>query len=259
MRILISRVTDGKITLQESGEIAIITINRPEKRNALTAEMWAELARLSKMIEKNPKNRVVIIKGIPGQFTAGSDISEFVTMSWSEANQAFEKMEEAISAVEQISIPVISLIDGPAMGAGFVLALACDLRIGTANTKLGIPVGRLGITLGPDFVRRIQRLIGPSRTKELVFTNKIYNYVEALELGLLNSVLENPSELNHYGLRYAHNISQQSLDSLKSVKQAVTLTEWKQGMPWEYVSPNDFFEGCLAFTQKRSPRFKRNY
>jgi enoyl-CoA hydratase len=259
VRILISRVTDGKITLQETGKIAMITINRPEKRNALTEEMWAELGRLAKIIENNPKNRVVIIKGVSGQFTAGSDISEFVNMSPQEANQAFDKMEEAVSAVEKISIPVIALVDGPAMGAGFVLSLACDIRIGTPNTKMGIPVGRLGITLGPAFVRRIQRLIGPSRTKEMVFTNKIYNYKEAQRLGLLNICLEDPHDLNHYGLCYANMISKQSLDSMKAVKQAVELSEWKQEMPWKYVNSDDFFEGTLAFTQKRSPRFCRKH
>jgi enoyl-CoA hydratase len=256
VRVVISRVTDGKITLQETRKIAIITINRLEKRNALTAEMWTELTRLAKTIESNPKNKVVIIRGAAGQFTAGSDIAELLSLSPHEANKVFEKMEEAILAIESLSLPVIALIDGPAMGAGFVLSLACDIRIGTRNTMMGIPVGRLGITIGPDFVRRIQRLIGPSRTKELVFTGKSYNYKEAQLLGLLNICIDDQTELNHFGLSYAHTISKQSLDSLKAAKRAVELCEWKQDIPWKYVESADFYEGCLAFIEKRSPKFR---
>jgi len=93
-------------------------------------------------------------------------------MSTVEAAQAFNNMEEAISTIEKLQIPVIGALDGPALGAGFILSLACDIRIGTHNTKMGIRVGRLGITVGPAFMRRIVRLIGPSRAKELVYTGK---------------------------------------------------------------------------------------
>src|SRR5690606_33318469 len=125
--------------------------------------------------EIRSKNKVVLLRGVTGNFTAGADIKEFCEMTIDEANEAFQVMEEAISTFESLPMPVISVIDGPAMGAGFVLSLASDLRIGTMNARMGIPVGRLGITLGPAFVRRIIRYIGPSRTKELVYTGKIYS------------------------------------------------------------------------------------
>lgn len=256
MRVMIKRVTDGKITLQETSKIAIITINRPLARNALTSNMWSELARIGKTIETNQKNKVVILKGVTGQFSAGSDIKEFCSMSVEEANQSFTKMEEAISTFENISLPVIGVIDGPAMGAGFVLSLACDIRIGTRNTKMGIPVGRLGITLGPAFVRRIIRLIGPSRTKELVYTGKHYDYHEAKQLGLLNQLVENVEELDHYYLKLAETISSQSIASLRAVKKSVEPCEWKQEREWKYVDPVDFYEGCLSFVEKRKPRFR---
>jgi enoyl-CoA hydratase/carnithine racemase len=252
---MIKRVTDGKITLQETSKMAIVTINRPAARNALTSSMWSELARLGKTIESNHKNKVVILKGVPGHFSAGSDIKEFCRMSVEQANETFEKMEEAISTFEKIPIPVLGVVDGPAIGAGFVLSLACDIRIGTKNTKMGIPVGRLGITLGPSFVRRITRLIGPSRTKELVYTGKIYDYDEAKQLGLINVLVENAEELDHFCLKLAETISSQSMASLKAVKKSVDLCEWRQENNWKYVDPVDFYEGCLSFVEKRKPNF----
>lgn len=255
MRVMIKRETDGKIILQETSKIAIITINRPISRNALTANMWMELTRLAKVIAANPKMKVVILKGRPGQFSAGSDIREFAKMSIDEANEAFEKMEETIAAFENLPLPVIAAIDGPALGAGFVLSLACDMRIGTKNTKMGIPVGRLGITLGPAFVQRIARLIGPSRTKELVYTGNLYDYHEARQLGLLNALVENRNELDHYCLKTAELIATQSRASLIAVKAAARLCEQQPAIPWKYADPVDFPEGCRSFVEKRKPNF----
>jgi enoyl-CoA hydratase len=257
MRVLIKRVPDGKITFQETSNMAIITINRPLSRNSLTSAMWTELARLANAAELNPKNKVVILKGGPGHFSAGSDIKEFSRMSVDEANEAFDKMEEAISAFENLSLPVICVIDGPALGAGFVLSLACDIRIGSKNTKMGIPVGRLGITLGPGFVQRIVRLIGPSRTKELVYTGKIYDYHDAKQLGLLNILVENRDELNDVCFKMAQVIAGQSPASLASVKKAVSLSDQQPKTRWKYVdNPVDFKEGCLSFVEKRKPNFR---
>ncbi len=254
MRIHIKRVPDGKITLQETAKIAIVTINRPAARNALTVNMWKELARIGEEIKASTKVKVVILRGTVGQFTAGADIKEFCELTVAEANQAFVQMEETISIFEHLPIPVIAAIDGPAMGAGFVLALACDLRIDTNQTRMGIPVGRLGITVGPSFVRRIVRLIGPSRTKELVYTGKIYNAEEAWQLGLLNQRIEN-GPLDQAVLELAQTIAGQSKASMKAVKAAAALCEWKQDVPWDFVDPVDFPEGCLAFAEKREPHF----
>jgi enoyl-CoA hydratase/carnithine racemase len=255
VKVLIKRVEDGKITFQQTSKITIVTMNRPTARNALSSNMWKELIRIGKEVKESTKTKVLIIRGCPGQFTAGSDIKEFTEMSTIEANETFGIMEEAISIFESLPIPVIGAIDGPAMGAGLILSLACDLRIGTFNTKMGIPVGRLGITVGPSFMRRIVRLIGPSRAKELVYTGKIYNAHEAYQLGMLNRLVKN-DDLDRVVLDMANVIMNQSLASLKSVKRAVELCQWQEDVPWSFVDPIDFPEGCLAFAEKRQPRFK---
>lgn len=255
MQVLIRRVEDGKITLQQTSKIAIITMNRPAARNALSSNMWKELLRVGKVIKDSSKTKVLIIRGSTGQFTAGSDIKEFCDMSIHEANETFSLMEKTIGFYESLSIPVIGAIDGPAMGAGFILSLACDLRIGTGNTRMGIPVGRLGITLGPSFMRHIVKLIGPSRAKELVYTGKIYSAQEAYQLGLLNLLVEQ-QDLDRQALKMAETITYQSTASLKAVKMAVQQCDWTIDAPWSFVDPIDFPEGCLAFAEKRRPRFR---
>ncbi|MDC3415124.1 enoyl-CoA hydratase-related protein [Aquibacillus sp. 3ASR75-11] len=255
MRVMIKRAPDGKISLQETAKIAIVTINRPDARNALTKRMWGELAEIGRQIQSRPKNKVVILRGISGNFTAGSDIKEFCQMSVTEANEAFECMEETISIYENLPIPVIGALDGPSIGAGFVLSLACDLRVGTPLVSMGIPVSRLGIKLSPSFVRRIASLVGPSYTKEMVFTNEIYDSDKSEKLGLLNKVVSS-TELDRYTISLAEYIGRQSRASLNAVKEAIDTSSYKNDMAWDFVDPDDFHEGCLAFVEKRYPNFK---
>ena len=134
----------AKIILQETAGLAIITIHRPQLRNALTANMWDQLLEIGNKVLENPKNKVLLLRGSGEQFTAGSDLKEFNQMSLEEAEDAFVHMENTISTFERLPIPTIGVINGPAMGAGLELALACDIRIGSEKSKLGIPVGKLG-------------------------------------------------------------------------------------------------------------------
>ncbi len=255
MKVAISRVPDGKITLQFTSKVAIVTINRPAARNAMTRNMWKSLGDIADEVGSNPKIKVAVLRGVPGEFTAGSDIKEFAGMSLDEADEAFHTMERTIAKFEGLSIPVIAAIDGPAMGAGLILALACDLRIGTPQARLGIPVGKLGIKLGPSFVRRMVRLIGPSFTKELVMTNRILNASEASSLGLLTRFVTS-DQLDRLTFELIETIMNQSRGSLQAIKKSVEHSYKDHEVLWNYVDPADFAEGCLAFAQKRIPQFR---
>jgi enoyl-CoA hydratase len=262
MRVTINRIEkDGKITLQEGGGIAIVTIHRPSLRNAMTNNMWRELAEVGRTIAKNPKNRVVILRGSKNQFTAGSDIKQFNKLSIDEANEAFRLMEEAISTFEKIPLPTIGSINGPAAGAGFQLALACDLRVGTSKTKMGIPVGRLGITLNQMFAKRIADLIGKSRTMDLVYTGRLFDAEECYRLGLINYLLNEDEDIDHYVVQLAKKVMTQSPASLLAVKRSVAFASPVMGVQWDNgiessVDPIDFPEGVRSFVEKREPNFK---
>lgn len=262
MRVGIKRMEEeqAKITLQESGGLAIITIHRPQKRNALTANMWRQLSEIASRVLDNPKNKVLLLRGSGEQFTAGSDIGEFHEMSLEEAEHSFVLMEKAISTIENLPLPTIGVINGPAMGAGLELALACDLRIGSEKARLGIPVGKLGITINNKFAKRLVDLVGPSVTKELVFLGRILKADEAYSLGMLNYLIDETS-LDRYALRMGKLVASMSPASLLAVKQSVNECVnsapvlWKHSTP--FVDPHDFPEGVAAFVEKRPPRFTR--
>lgn len=261
MKVKIMRLEkeEAKISYQEAGGIVIITIRRPQRRNALSQEMWQELKLLAEKSLLNKKNRVVILRGSGKEFTSGSDIKEFHEMSLEEAENAFVTMENTISFIENLPLPTIGVINGPAMGAGLELALACDLRIGSEHAKMGIPVGNLGITLNNKFTHRLVTLLGPSVTKELVYTGKIFTAEEAFEKGLLN-LLVSSEKLNREAIELAKIISQQSPASLRAIKKSVGESINSVPELWKYsstfVDPIDFPEGVAAFVEKRKPNFK---
>lgn len=250
---------DAKIIYQETAGLAIITIHRPQKKNALTANMWDQLAKIALQVLDNPKNKVLILRGTGENFTAGSDLKEFNSISLEKAEEAFIHMENTISTIEHLPIPVIGVINGPAMGAGLELALACDIRIGSDKAKMGIPVGKLGITLNNKFAKRLVDLIGPSATKDLVYTGRLYKAEEAYKIGMLN-YLVSEKDLNKYSLRMGKLVAGMSPTSLLAVKESVA--ECVNSVPklWEGSTPfvgDDFTEGVLAFVEKRQPVFTR--
>jgi len=260
MKVNIKMLLDeqAKIVLQETAGLAIITIKRPQKKNALTVTMWKELEQMAKDVVQNPKNKVVLLRGWGEQFTAGSDIQEFHEMSLHEAEASFVMMEKAISAFERLPIPTIGIINGPAMGAGLELALACDIRIGSEHARMGIPVGKLGITLNNQFAKRLVDLIGPSLAKDLVYTGRILKADKAYHVGMLNYLVEK-NNLDRYAIRMGRLVASQSPASILAIKNAVKeCTEsvpilWQGSTP--FVDEHDFPEGVAAFVEKRAPHF----
>jgi len=236
LKIETSRFEDGaKIVWQETAGLAIVTIKRPWTKNAMTPDMWKALADIGRKIEKNKKIRTAILRGEGPQFTVGSDIKAFHKMSIEEANEAFVLMEDAITSFEY-------------------------LRIGSTNALLGIPIGKLGITISQRFSQRLVNLIGPSRTKDLIFTGRLFKAEEAYELGLLN-YLVSEEEAEEFVLELARKVSRASMNSLQAAKEAVArcvpFTEvafGHRGYP-QYIDPIDFPEGVAAFVEKREPRF----
>lgn len=251
---------EAKIVYQETAGLAIITIHRPQLKNALTANMWDQLAKIAKHALKNPKNKVLILRGAGENFTAGSDIKEFHRMTLEEAEEAFVRMENTISTIENLPLPTIGVINGPAMGAGLELALACDIRIGSDKARMGIPVGKLGITLNNKFAKRLVDLVGPSTTKDFVFTGRTFKAEEAYKAGMLNYLVPE-KDLTRFSIRMGKLVAGMSPASLLAVKKSVKECVDSAPVLWEsstpFVDPTDFPEGVRAFVEKRLPQFTR--
>ncbi len=253
---------EGKIQLRDFSSITVVTIRRPVAHNAMTSKMWLELKNMSRRISANPTTKVVLLRGAFEYFTAGSDLKEFSQMPIEEVDETFTLMEQAIASFESLPIPTIACIKGAAMGAGLELALACDLRVAAENARLGMPIARLGITIGIPFAKRLVDLIGPSRAKDLLFTGKHLSAQEAQNIGMVNYVTS-LRKVESFSLRLAKTIAYNSQASVRIAKEAVSLCLPQLDVPWRthiepyWVDSSDFGEGVNAFIEKRVPNFRR--
>ncbi|HEX6990040.1 MAG TPA: enoyl-CoA hydratase-related protein [Bacillota bacterium] len=257
----------GRITTERRAATAVITIDRPEARNALTDRMWEDLQRQVEAAAAEPDVRVIILRGAGDRaFAAGADIKEFQTTraTPAEAQQSFRRVLAAIDAIEAAPKPVIAMIHGHALGAGCELACGCDFRIAADTARLGIPSGRLGITIGHRHILRLVRLIGPSRARELLMTARVVDAGEALAMGLVDYVVP-PAELESFAVDFAARIARCAPLPVAWAKAAILrclddpslagLGDDAEAATRCYGT-EDFREGVRAFLERREPVFR---
>ncbi|HXG63820.1 MAG TPA: enoyl-CoA hydratase-related protein, partial [Blastocatellia bacterium] len=207
------------VLIEKRGRVAILTVNRPDKLNALNIPTRNDILAALDQLERDEEVRVVVITGAGEKaFIAGADINEFAGMS-AVAQRAVMKGRRAFDAVEDFPKPVIAMINGFALGGGCELAMACDIRIASAKAKLGQPEIKLGIIPGGGGTQRMARLIGEGKTMELVLTGDMISAEEAHRLGLVNHVVP-PEELEAKTLEIADKIAEMSPVALAMAKQA---------------------------------------
>jgi len=242
-----------------------VTLNRPDKRNALNSAMWVDLTRLALQLSQDDRLRVVLLTGAGHEaFSAGADIVE---MRQSLADPPkMQAMQQAVldaqDAWERIPIPTIAMIRGACTGGGCGLALSCDLRIATPDAFFAIPPAKLGLAYSLADTKRLYDLVGPSRTKEILYTGRRIDASEALRLGVINQIVE-PDELEPYTLALATEIAGNAPNSVRAAKAVVSLisagtdaeTPASKRYYDESFSSLEFLEGARAFMEKRSPKF----
>ena len=167
-----------------------MTLNRPDARNALTWDMYDALVEACDKAEAAADVRVLIIRGAGGAFAAGTDISQFADFEDGNAGVAYERrLDAVVDRIERVTLATIAEVDGPAVGGGCAIAMACDLRLCSDRAAFGVPVSRtLGNCLSISNLARMVDLIGPARTKELLLTGRLIDAREALAAGLATSV-----------------------------------------------------------------------
>ncbi|MEM7327629.1 MAG: enoyl-CoA hydratase-related protein [Pseudomonadota bacterium] len=253
------------IRLDIAPPIAEIVLNKPEKRNALSVEMWAAIPELVERAVGDPEVKILLVHGgNAGAFAAGADISEFeqTYATKQSAKDAGDTIAAALNALEACSKPTMASIDGACVGGGVSLAMACDLRVASHQSKFGVTPGKLGLVYPAGDTRRLLTAIGPGATKDILFTGRIFSAAEAKEMKLVDRLTDKVSALDH-ARQFASEIASISQWSTRATKQMIKGLQsgWTDNtiaateLFLAGFSNEDFEDGYRAFLEKRSPNF----
>src|SRR5256886_16029926 len=252
------------ILVERRDRVAIVTINRPEKRNALNIQTRAEGAAVLEELRTEDSVRVVVFTGAGDKaFIAGADIAEFADRT-AIAQREVMLDRSLFNAFDNFPKPVIAMINGYCLGGGCELALACDIRIASEKASLGQPEINLGIIPGGGGTQRLTRLVGEGKAMELIMTGEIIDAQTAFSLGLGNHVVP-ADQLETNTMEIANRIAEKSPIGLRLAKEAIKLasrSNLDEGLRREVdlfalcFSSEDKDEGVKAFLEKRKPEFK---
>ena len=244
--------------------VAVVTVNRPEARNALTWEMYDALVEACIAAETDDNVRVLIIRGSGGAFAAGTDISQFRDFVSGDAGVAYEKrLDAVIDRIEGLSIATIAEVDGAAVGGGCAIAMACDLRICSERARFGVPVSRtLGNCLSMANTARMADLIGLSLTRDLLLTGRLIDAREAKAAGLAHAILS-VETLEQETFKIAAELSTRARTTIKATKEMLRRLRDHRRPPAgiaddiirECYGSAEFREGVAAFLEGRKPNW----
>jgi enoyl-CoA hydratase/carnithine racemase len=258
---------DGKILKSEAGGVGIVTFNNPDKRNAMSLEMWEGLGLALAELRDDPAVRVVVLTGAGDKaFVSGADISQFETARHNAAaSEDYSKRSAAQRALlADYPKPVIACIRGFCLGGGLQIAMLADMRFAAEDSQFGIPAAKLGIAYGYDGLRHLVSLVGPSQARLLMYTGMRIGSVEALRIGLVDRVMADdellpatleiartiagnaPLAVHAAKLTIAEVLKDESRRDLEAIRQAGITC----------MDSEDFREGRRAFMDKRKPVFK---
>ena len=268
----VAAMHDSLIQSRVDGMLLHVTINRPQKRNALTPQMVEDLAAAIAGADDDRSVRAVIVSAEGPVFSAGIDL-----MSLAETQGAAQqlgigrwtrrfarRLQDALDRIEATEVPVIGALHGQVLGLGLELALSFDLRVAAADLTLSIPESRLGLVADVGGTTRLARTVGPSRAKDLLLTARSIDATEALQWGLVNRVVP-PAEVVSSAVALGQQIAQNAPLAVGMAKLLVdqgdgldkhsqmALERWAQS---QLLSTADVQEAILAFVQKRPPNFK---
>lgn len=245
--------------------VAVLTINRPEKLNALNGQTKDELLAAVAYLRDSPEVDVVIITGAGEKaFVAGTDIAELTGLSEASGKEFSATGQSIFDRIEELGKPVIAAVNGYALGGGCELALACHIRIASDKAKFGQPEANLGIIPGYGGTQRLARLVGKGRAMEMILTGAQVDANEALRIGLVNKVVP-ASELLARAHTMAQVIASMGQVAIRAALEAVNAVDTlplAEGLRKEAemfarcCASGDFAEGTKAFLEKRRPVFK---
>ena len=252
---------DTLLTTLEDG-ILTVTVNRPDKLNALNRSVLADLDRLMDHVLSDNDVRAVILTGAgPKAFVAGADISEFLQAGPDEGAALAKRGQDLFFRIERCTKPFIAAVNGFALGGGCELAMSCHFRIASDNARFGQPEVNLGIIPGYGGTQRLPRLIGPGRAMELILTGNMIDAAEALRIGLVNHVTPPETLLETAGSILRTILSRSPVAVARSIEAVNAAILGEEGFEVEIdmfracCGTEDMKEGVTAFLEKRKPIF----
>jgi enoyl-CoA hydratase/carnithine racemase len=257
------------LMLEISGEVAVLTINRQEVGNALTASLLDSLAEKLDHLAREGAARCAVLKGAGKRFSVGMDLNAIATGTAEENRRLIGEggpLRSAMRAIEQFPYPVVAMVKGHAAGAACELAVACDLRVGCEGSRMGMPPAKLGIIYPLEGLERFLRSVGLTTTRKLFYTAAYFKGDELFNMGMLDFMCDE-DELESYTMELAQRLAANAPLSMKGHKKILRLlAEGAQVSPEvasqvdamvaEALGSNDAIEGVVAFKQNRPPEFK---
>jgi enoyl-CoA hydratase len=230
----------NKVLLEIQGEIAQITLNKPDRLNALDPGVWTELRSVAEAVEANPTVRAAILTGSGDRaFCAGLDLKEGSTLKLEEGDspaaalpkihEHLQRLRSSFDSIENLRVPVIAAIRGHCVGGGMELICCCDMRIGSDDSRYSIPEVKLGIVPDMGGTQRLPRIIGIGKAKELIYSGRSIDAREALRIGLLNEVCPKDRVMERAYL-LAQEISGNAPLAVQAAKKAIN-GGWNQNLP----------------------------
>jgi len=255
-------LTAAPVLASREGAVAMVTVNRPEARNALDGPTLDGLTAAFEALDRDPGVRVAIVTGAGDRaFVAGADIKAMAGLD-AAAGRAFSERGQRVGTVaDRLRIPLIAAVNGFALGAGLELALVCDFIYAASNAKLGLPEVGLGVIPGFGGTQRLAGRVGVARARELVYTGRIIDADEALRIGLVNAVVD-PADLMPRARAVAAEIVARAPLSIAAARRALRAADeaaLAAGLAVErdlfggLFATNDQKEGMRAFIEKRPP------
>ena len=250
---------------EKTDNIGVLTINRPDKLNAISNELTEELKQLLDEIEKDEELRVMVITGAGDKaFVAGADIKELVDRDALVGRKVSRTRQDLFFRIENLPAPVIAAVNGYALGGGLELAIACSIRICSEKAQFGAPEVKLGIIPGDGGTQRLPRLVGLGRAMEMILTGDFIDALEAYRIGLVNKVVPH-EELMDSAMEMAKKIAQRPPLAVRYAKEAVNRSQEGDSVSGyaleSYLhaltcTTEDKKEGVSAFLEKRKGDFK---
>lgn len=252
------------ILVARDGFIATVTLNRPERLNALDLASWNALARSFDELSRDDSLRCVVIRGAGKNFAAGADISAFAKerTDASAAKIYAQALQRALAAVSAGKHPVVASISGVCVGGGMELASVCDIRVCGASSRFGVPVKRLGITMAYGELAALVQLVGPAAAREILLEGEVFGSQRALALGLVNRVVadEKVEEESYACARRiaegAPLVARWHRKFIRRLADPAPLTQAEIDESHAAMDTEDYKEGVRAFLAKKPPDFK---